>query len=890
MNKSISYLFLLILSLTVNQSVNAASLSGKMLRHPSFYETPEKIIPTESAVYFLLHQQQYNINYKDYNSNKATLFRYDKSNPSEGIVAISNLYPEFPAIIRTFSYSPVSSTGIAVGEDNSVWLLPANGQPVSIGFLSSNTMPGKQHANSIIENPSDGTFWIATTFGYAQVDPVERTILKGVKTDYPVDWISPMGNKLIIFSSGKAYCADTPEAYKLKDLIELSFEAPAGGNLPNISSPENLMPLTEKSFAFFIPTEGTKRQLCVATLSGNKWTLLPLVEDEFRFIQADRAMNSQMANNGLPAKEGYLINSKNKSYLLKKGTDPGNQQTADQYKTLVISEVQKFEETDKEGGSYDFTEFWFFQPKEGFYSRSLGGSGWGSPTTPIWPSSPAPFVSTSIKYHPTFGMLLTSHGNDWLFSDVAPQVPWLVSAFKNGKWTQLSPTFHMPKEIAANDDYKQRFEKYREIYPVSQNDGIGFNPLDPDFAYTGSLNYGWARFNMANPTELPLIVANSNNSLSKLPCFVNDNPVFSSWSYLCDYSTPEFDNEGRMWSIFFDYDKALQSNPVVVLKWYSPEDLSSMKNVSTNPASFKSPGSIDVPVGLTCTSFQKVLPLRHPSNKNLLAIHLGGFGSSVTIYDHNGTPEDPSDDRMINLSKPVDSVDGTEILINNTVGMWEDETTGKVWFSTLTGTFTVDPVLALSNPEKSTSIVRVRSNENSDDLDKIAFQSVLVTDGTVDDRDNLWVGTYNAGVWCLSPDRKSILGELTAGNSMLPTNNIHGICYNPERQSLMISTSEGMVEFFPEISGATGSERVSMTPSDLTPGFHGLVTFSGLPQGKTFVITNKDGKTIKSLGTPIDGILQWDGTDSGSSPLPSGRYNLKVYSENESYLEFNVIK
>ena len=62
-------------------------------------------------------------------------------------------------------------------------------------------------------------------------------------------------------------------------------------------------------------------------------------------------------------------------------------------------------------------------------------------------------------------------------------------------------------------------------------------------------------------------------------------------------------------------------------------------------------------------------------------------------------------------------------------------------------------------------------------------------------------------------------------------------------------------------------QGATVTPSDITPGFRGWVTISGLPAGRELIVTDNSGKTIRALGKANAGRIQWDGENaSGRRP------------------------
>lgn len=874
----------------------AEGMGGKWLRHPSFYENIERIQPGEEKVYFFLHQQPYLSNNISFAENTATLFVYDKSNPGSGIVSLNSLYPNFPVIIRAFSYSPTQQTGVAVAEDGNIWLLPDNGTPSQIGALKSSPLPGKHHITSITESPTDGTFWIGMTYGYAVVDPAKGTVVKGVRTDYPVDNIVKMGDRLVIVSDGKAYTAPaSSEAYNLSSLTRLNAKMPANsshisdGN--GLSGVKAVMPLTDNTFAFigFSSSGSGVGSLGTVSQSGGNWNVALFGEDSMSSIPDNEQITGPLANNAVPVKDGYYVQAKNSSYLLKRGIDPTSGESADSYKGKVLSSRKKGDDAGKESASWDMNEFWFFTPKDGFYTRTTDGNSWSNPSSTILPSAPVPYISSEMKYHPQKGMVVTNHGPNWIFSNIGPSIPWLISSFKDGKWTNLSPAYYPHAEFANDEALQARYEKYINKFPLCNPNGVAFSSKEPSLAYAGSHETGWARVNLDNPSELPLHIGHAKNDFASTPGFIDGAPVYSGWPGVCNFSAPSFDNDGRLWMMFYDFDLAQSDDSKVTLHWYSESELVSMRNANTNASSYKKPHVITVPVEEGKPLYSAyMITLKNPTNKNIIAYQLGQYGRPLYLYDHNGTPEDLSDDRYIAVTELHDAIDGRPMYLNSPVMIWEDEKTGLVWMSTWQGTFTVDPQKAFTDPKKAVSLIRVKT-DGSSEANQALFEAALVTGGINDDAGNLWVSTHGSGLWCISPERDEVLGEYNMSNSGIPSNKIYTLAYNPERRSVMLSTDAGYAEFFPEILGSTSADIIRAVPGTVTPDFRGNVSFTGLASGKTYVVADSEGQTVKTLGSPVQGSLQWDTLGSDGKRVATGKYYLKAGSETAPAAEVIVL-
>ena len=90
--------------------------------------------------------------------------------------------------------------------------------------------------------------------------------------------------------------------------------------------------------------------------------------------------------------------------------------------------------------------------------------------------APAPFRAPFMKWHPMHGLLVSEHPVSQNFQQSSPNIPWLVSALKDGRWKQLSPVFFPPKEIAGNENLYKIFNSKADSYPLVHPDGLAIDP------------------------------------------------------------------------------------------------------------------------------------------------------------------------------------------------------------------------------------------------------------------------------------------------------------------------------------------------------------------------------------------------------------------------------
>ena len=872
-------------------------MTGSWKAHPSFFNQVQKMADGERYTYFLVHQQPYVSNLKDYSRVRTTLFRYDKESPLDGIQSMSALYPSFPTGIISAAYSPANKALVASDITGVIWIIPDFSEPYAIYGIDNVALPQTLKINSFTENPQDGKVWIASSFGYGVIDIPEKKIENFHFTDFPIDWVSQIGDDLIFFANGKAYSAPTSKApTTLSALTEIKSSADessshllADGSLAN---PLSLMPLSSSSFAFLgkNPSGTDAASIGVVARNGNEWKTISIAVEAMTALGATATYTTLTDNNATPNKEGYQIQSNNNIYQLKRGINP-DFSVADpiaDFAQKTLSKTSKGNFASQNMVSWDGSDFWTFTPYEGFSIENNANGSWTSVVDAIWPEAPLPFIAEKIIWHPNHGILFCNHSLNSHFTTNATVVPWLLSGLKNGKWNNHTPLFTIPKVIAEDESLKSTFSRLRGSYPLCHPKGLAYNPANPSEIFVGSDLYGWARINIDDPEEVALHIGNSANSLKSLPGFFNDAPTPSSWNMLCAFTGPQFDNEGRLWMMLDDLDASKANDYSACVRYYTADELKSIRNAHDNPEEFISMHDITImPVNEIPNVRQQLIALNNEANANYLAFFMGSYNSSIYIYDHNGTPEDTSDDRLAIFNNMHDAETGDLISLNDPYYIGEDPATGKIWASYLMGTFQIDPQLAFTDPSAAVSRVKILTD---DGLSERKYLETDIVNGiSTDEFGRLWIATNNRGLVCLSADRKTLLGEFNTTNSPLSTNKIYSACFSPESQSVVMSTEDGIMEFFPDGHASSIEKIVKVYPQKITPDFLGLFTVSGLPSDKNIVITDGNGNTVKNLGKSQNGYLQWDCLNENGSRPASGIYQVRSADGETIYSSFTLL-
>lgn len=507
-------------------------------------------------------------------------------------------------------------------------------------------------------------------------------------------------------------------------------------------------------------------------------------------------------------------------------------------------------------GSYNLTDLWQGLKRKGIKSFKIEESGNDLVLTRDYmiPNAPSPYATSQMSAHPTEGTLVVSYPRDYTFKDYPEAMPLLVSGYKDGWWSNFAPVY-------TNEERSSIMEL---------PNGIAVDPDNPDYVYVGSWKYGLLRLNLADGNDIVHFSKPADKDNGK-PGFIE----LVSNQFGCYFSAPHFDNSGNLWTVFGDLNN--QSPSRIHLYCWEAAD----RRASMTSSNIVLPKKLEVSYDYKEENSTAVLPLLHSKNKNRLVLSSCNWNSDLGVLDTKGTPTDGSDDVLGVTSVFVDQ-DGNSLTINRIRSIWEDPLTGNVWVCHTTGVFYFDPDDFFKGGTPTMYRVKVARNDGTNLADRL-LEDVLVNNMASDGNGRKWFATLGGGAVCTSADGRTIEEELNTSNSPIPSNDVYGLIYVKENNSMLISTSEGIAEYFLSgEGGSAGDGDLKIYPNPVRPDYFGFVTIEGLPERSIVKIVDASGNIVKEFG-PVSGDVQWDVTNHQFRRVSSGVYFvLASAGENES--------
>lgn len=897
MNRSIGLLFALAAIVT-----NVGAMSIKMhaqstdvpatansswKTHTAFDGQISKIIEGDRYVYVFAHQAYYHKDPDDlFSIPRGTVIYIDKRDLTQGVRGLFDVFPASGGDVRILDYNPRTKSlwicyndgGIDVFEEES-------GSMRSIADLKTSSM-SSYGSMGTVSFDLENDVWIAMDRGYVRIDGNTFEVKERGYYGTVVESICRVGDKVVALMDNALYEAPESADRSIKTAFKKHDEF-------NLTSANRIMPISSGSFATLI--DGSKLSLASwrneniiietkvndTSISNQLCTNTSSIWDGNKPCQRNIVAN-KYENNFIPVTNGYLVFSTNSAYFLPLSS------TADR---LDIKSYKLPMTAPYYIGTLDFDEFWFYDRRNGFYTYSTSNQGvsWSAASDRLQWTGPVGMELTDIDYSPITGvMVMNKNSTPSHYTRRYGQSPMLLSGYKNGKWMNYSPIYGIPRSISQNSSLAQMFNNEKDYpYPLRHPTGFVVDPLHPEYVIVSSIDGGVIAMNTKDIEGQILRFTDAQDPYRSFPGYMaNFSNIGGNRYAWC--RMVGVDSKNTIWISQMDALDRMGKGPGVELLYWTPENRNlAMETQDISKANKW--GNIFFPLnelGYTLTNRGGGgAALRHPHNKNKIAVISNNPMKGIVICDHNGTLENTSDDSATLITK-VETSHGLMKYNGWIMEVAEDPLTGNLWMSFDSKLVSID----LSKPVKD----GVAEGEplyvtNMDGSRESTVMSDMVHCIAFDEYNRMWVGTGDSGVYGISTDRKKVFAHYDMSNSPLKSNQIDGLCWDPESHELMIGSDMGLLSVKPDKAGSTvqGIVNPMAYPVNVLPEYKGTVKFVNLPVQTVLTVCDGTGRHIKQLPAVDNGQTIWDVCDADGQPVSQGVYTVRDVARQVS--DFRII-
>ena len=226
---------------------------------------------------------------------------------------------------------------------------------------------------------------------------------------------------------------------------------------------------------------------------------------------------------------------------------------------------------------------------------------------------------------------------------------------------------------------------------------------------------------------------------------------------------------------------------------------------------------------LTSGTTKNVHRLSHDSNK-WNAIDLQYDGSSLTIHtmkeliidhrderykwipgmrvppclvllDDHGTIEDTDDQTMF---RDTWQNNNGEYITPQYIYTANQDARGNIWLGTSSGILIIPAEIDFFTSDACKQLEIIEDNGEN------PFKTLDIQAIEFDDKGQTWIGTNTVGVYVVSSDWKEIIAHYTSDNTLMPSNYVMSLAFDPSTKKMYVGTSEGIVAYTATASGGSG--------------------------------------------------------------------------------------
>lgn len=201
---------------------------------------------------------------------------------------------------------------------------------------------------------------------------------------------------------------------------------------------------------------------------------------------------------------------------------------------------------------------------------------------------------------------------------------------------------------------------------------------------------------------------------------------------------------------------------------------------------------------------------------------------------------------------------------------------GAIWLGTDKGVAVIyNPGNALTSTNADAQQVVIVQ----DGYAQYLLESEIVTSIAIDGANRKWFGTYNSGVFLLSPDGTKQLLRFNTDNSPLPSNNVTSIAIDDKTGEVFFATEKGMVSYRGDATeGGEKCEDYYVYPNPVMADYNGPVAITGLVNNADVRITDISGNIVYNAKAN-GGQAVWDGNNFDGQRAQTGVYVIYVTNE-----------
>ena len=251
-------------------------------------------------------------------------------------------------------------------------------------------------------------------------------------------------------------------------------------------------------------------------------------------------------------------------------------------------------------------------------------------------------------------------------------------------------------------------------------------------------------------------------------------------------------------------------------------------------------------------------------------IPLCRYNTGLILLQDNGTPTDPTDDKVTYHTEWYDQ-NGKPVLPESIFSLAQDRD-NTMWVGTNKGLFLIPATIDFTTSNRCERVIIGRNDGTQ--LGDYLLENEQINSIVVDGGNRKWIGTASSGVFLLSPNGEETIEHFTSENSPLPSNNVLSIAIQESTGEVFFGTGQGLVSYMSDaIEPATDFNEIYAYPNPVHPNYKGLITIRGLMANTQVRIVDANGNLVTNIPSN-GGEAIWDMTNAQGDRVATGIYTI----------------
>lgn len=251
-------------------------------------------------------------------------------------------------------------------------------------------------------------------------------------------------------------------------------------------------------------------------------------------------------------------------------------------------------------------------------------------------------------------------------------------------------------------------------------------------------------------------------------------------------------------------------------------------------------------------------------------IPLCRYNTGLILLQDNGTPTDPTDDKVTYHTEWYDQ-NGKLVLPESIFSLAQDRD-NTMWVGTNKGLFLIPATIDFTTSNRCERVIIGRNDGTQ--LGDYLLENEQINSIVVDGGNRKWIGTASSGVFLLSPNGEETIEHFTSENSPLPSNHVLSIAIQESTGEVFFGTGQGLVSYMSDaIEPATDFNEIYAYPNPVHPNYKGLITIRGLMANTQVRIVDANGNLVTNIPSN-GGEAIWDMTNAQGDRVATGIYTI----------------